>query len=333
MKAMGRFLTVLLLSLPFFLNGQGLFKSDDLLTLSIECHFDSLFQFYRYEKKYQKTRIIVDGQEEFLKIRVRGNSRRTEEFCHYPPLLLNFKEKETSGTIFAGQNKLKLVTPCLENVDDGVQVISREFLAYKIYRIITDSSFRVRPVNVRYVDLDDGTEVNTGSFLIEDAGMMADRLGMTLLKDLEWPEETPDYVHSTKVSLFHFMIGNLDWYFPNHNMKILANAKGDSVAIPYDFDLSGFVSAPYAEPRTDYYQEKITDRYYLGHCRTREEFEKEFDYFRSKEDEIYNLIDSADWIPVEQRKEMTDYIRSFYALISDEEQVAKTIMTTCQSFQ
>ena len=93
MKAMSRFLTVLLISLPFFLNGQGLFKSDDLLTLSIECHFDSLFQFYRYEKKYQKTRIIIDGQEEFLKIRVRGNSRRTEEFCHYPPLLLNFKGK------------------------------------------------------------------------------------------------------------------------------------------------------------------------------------------------------------------------------------------------
>ena len=265
-------------------------------------------------------------------MKVRGNSRRTEDFCRYPPLLMKFKKSETTKTVFEGQRKLKLVTPCLENIDEGVQLISREFLVYKMYNIITDTSFRVRPIQLQYKDINSGKEVTAGSYLIEDVKMLAERLGLAQSGKIQYSSSTPDYSNSTRVSLFQFMIGNHDWYFPNHNMRILVHENQDSIAVPYDFDLSGFVNSPYAEPRRDYYQETVKDRYFLGHCRTPEEFEVQFAYFRSKKVKILELIDSADWIPSEQRSEMKRYIEAFYSIINNEEEVKRTIMTTCQRF-
>ena len=48
-----------------------------------------------------------------LEIRTRGHFRH--KTCDYPPLLLNLKKKQTDGTIFDKQNKLKLVIHCDES--------------------------------------------------------------------------------------------------------------------------------------------------------------------------------------------------------------------------
>ena len=56
----------------------------------------------------------------------------------------------------------------------------------------------------------------------------------------------------TRVALFEYMIGNLDWSVPvRHNIKLIV-PKEDSNAIafpvPYDFDYSGLVKTDYAIP-------------------------------------------------------------------------------------
>ena len=47
-----------------------------------------------------------------LKVRTRGRYRRQRGTCSFPPLRLNFVTKQAKRTVFAKQDKLKLVTHC-----------------------------------------------------------------------------------------------------------------------------------------------------------------------------------------------------------------------------
>ena len=54
----------------------------------------------------------------------------------------------------------------------------------------------------------------------------------------------------TMVAMFEYMIGNTDWSVPNyHNIKLMG-MKDDKtsrpIAVPYDFDICGFVDPAYA---------------------------------------------------------------------------------------
>ena len=71
-----------------------------------------------------------------LTLKVRGNFRRSRVNCSFPPLLIDLPKKKTRSTLFAHQNKLKLVTHC--QVDEWVV---REYLVYKLYNLLTDLSF------------------------------------------------------------------------------------------------------------------------------------------------------------------------------------------------
>ena len=88
-----------------------LFEDDSVLEVELRGPLGTL-----YENKYDEAReqlpfkIIADGVEHEIKVRVRGKSRL--EFCHFPPLRLNFKKGAVAGTVFEGQDKLKLVTHC-----------------------------------------------------------------------------------------------------------------------------------------------------------------------------------------------------------------------------
>ena len=66
---------------------------------------------------------------------------------------LDFKRKQTQGTLFEGQNKLKLVTHCKEAFAKR-DYLAAELLTYRLLNLLTDMSFRVRPLAITYVDTD-----------------------------------------------------------------------------------------------------------------------------------------------------------------------------------
>jgi len=77
------------------------------------------------------------------------------------------------------------------------------------------------------------------------------------------------------VALFQYMIGNLDWSMragpPGepccHNSRLLAGVPGAMVPVPYDFDYSGLVDAPYAIPPEQFHISSVRSRVYQGYCR------------------------------------------------------------------
>ena len=111
-----------------------------------------------------------------LKMTTRGKSRLM--YCRFPPLKIDLKKSETVGTLFAGQNKLKVVTRCRTG-DKYERYLLQEYSIYGAFNVLSDRSFRVRMLNVTYRDTSGKREDEThSSYFIETDNEVAARYGM-----------------------------------------------------------------------------------------------------------------------------------------------------------
>ena len=86
-----------------------LFQEKGVIDVSLAGHFGSLFE-NREDRSQRPFLLSVDGIQQPVKIRLRGHSR--VRVCDFPPLRLNFPADVDGQSVFAGQDKLKLVTHC-----------------------------------------------------------------------------------------------------------------------------------------------------------------------------------------------------------------------------
>jgi hypothetical protein len=160
----------------------------------------------------QLTYTGADGQQHSIDAEVapRGITRRMR-VCKFPPLKIFFDKEKTKGTEFRGNNSLKLVTYCDLNAKYE-QYFVKEFLIYRMYNLLTEYSFRVKPLNIEYVDSEKGGDsITRFGFLIEDVDEVAKRNDVEKLSLAKVKFRTLDPVTTSHFSVFEFMIGNLDW--------------------------------------------------------------------------------------------------------------------------
>jgi len=111
-------------------------------------------------------------------MRARGHSRRSLGYCRFPPILLKFDKKAARGTLFDDQKRLKLTTYCRSDPDYEQRIVV-EYLAYRLYNLLTPMSFRVRAAEVTYRTSETDKGVTRFGFLIEDIEDVAERNGRT----------------------------------------------------------------------------------------------------------------------------------------------------------
>ena len=157
-----------------------------------------------------------------------------------------------------------------------------EYLAYRIYQILTDHRFSTRLVRLSYVDRDDKMDPWTDiAFMIEDDKDMTKRLGLKRLNLESVLYRQLDHPRTAVAQLFQFMIANNDYSVikPSgyddccHNIQLIGIedennnvAEGDVIPVPYDFDFSGLVNATYAAPPSQIPIRDVRSRYYYGLC-------------------------------------------------------------------
>ena len=280
-----------------------------------------------------------------IQLSARGLTRRTGGYCQFPPLALEFAKPSVKGTPFQGQHKLKLVTYCRAPADFE-QRIMLEYLAYRIYNLLTPASYRVRAVEVTYRDSDKAAGLTRFGYLIEDIDELAHRNHAERLKLTTHQIGAAQFdAHAAaRAALFEFMIGNLDWDFlagpPGsdccHNARFIA-AKGASpaslsgvVPIPYDFDYSGFVDAPYAVAPESLRLSRVTERLYRGYCVSSGEIPAVIDAFRARRAEMTGLIDNQPRLTPAFRAKTVRYLDSFFALVDDPARVQAQIVRHCR---
>lgn len=271
-------------------------------------------------------------------IRTRGRYRQQYRVCPFAPLRLNFKKKATENTLFRATDKIKLVTHCRTGSPQHEQGVLREYLAYRIFNLMTESSFRVRLLRVSYLDTDsdDNSTVNY-AILIEPAEQLAERLGMELLEVRRTYVDRLDGAHTNLASVFQYLIGNTDFSPIRgaenepccHNYVLVGPESGPILSIPYDLDMSGLVNAPYAKPNPRFRLRSVRSRLYRGRCANNVHLDNTLQAYRDRRQDIYGLVTALPTMDSSTSKRLTRYIDSFYATIDNPQRVESRIRGRC----
>jgi len=316
---------------------QELFSSDSVLRFTLEAELKALKGDRSQESEDRPALIRIPGTSghpvEFpLQLRTRGRYRLQADICPFPPLRLNLGESEPAGTVFDGQDKLKLVTHC-HDWDSFEQNVLEEYLAYRIYNHLSEVSFRVRLAEITYLDTSGETDpITRMGFFIEDEEAMAARVGGMAL-DIPGARATEFEPGQMGVMfLFQYMIGNIDWSTANsQNLKVV-RVGTDHYAIPYDFDWSGLVDAPYVgpSPLTERLHNSVRERLYLGVCWDRIDFQEAFSLFEEKKEAILTTVGEISGLSEGNVRSATEYIEEFYELIGKPTRAEQDLRRMCR---
>lgn len=316
-----------------------LFASNEILQARFSGPIRQLIDEKSKEDYLKGTFSVIDEDgvmREFdLKFRARGNFRH--ENCDYPPVRLNFKKSQTKNTLLDKQDKLKLVVHCNRRAEYH-QIVLQEYLAYRVFNLLTDMSMRVRLLRVVYMDPSEDFESDPRyAFLIEHKNRVAKRIGFKKFVTPGTQIGLLDQEQLNLTSIFQFFIGNTD-FSPVaapagndccHNYILFKNADTKIMPIPYDFDQSGFVDAPYAVANPRFRLRSVTQRRYRGRCLNNPYVPGSIQKFHDNKEQIYALINDQVGFEDSTRKQLLKFVDDFYKLVDNPKRVERMITKKC----
>lgn len=283
--------------------------------------------------------LVANGETHQITLAARGVSRRQRESCHFPPLRIKFQEKPGKSSLFSKQGSIKLVTHCRENARYE-QIAMREYATYRLYNIFTPESLKVRMVRVIYRNGQSPYSERYG-FFIEDIDDAARRLGGKEIDVVKVASNSLNAAAAARYSLFQYMIGNTDWAMIAgpagsdccHNSKLVGagkNVRSDLIPIPYDFDGTGLVNAPYARPSERVPIRSVKRRYYRGFCKWNSGVKQIASTFLEKRGAVTAEIESIRELNAASKKQMLSYLSGFYQAIEAPDTMNKKVLKTCR---
>lgn len=332
---------------PVAAQAPPLFESEEVLQFTVRAPLEDIFRHRDEESEEYPGIIIVDAGTELdtveVDIRTRGRSRLDRSVCRFPPLRLDFPKSRVAGSVFEGQDKLKLVTHCREE-DDYEQAVLKEVLAYRIFNRLTDVSFRVRVARITYDDMsDDRDPLTRYGFLIEPEEAVAERTGWRYVVTPGVPPDYSDPDHLALLEVFQYMIGNADWSAFSadpgseeccHNTRPVGTSTGPIFALPYDFDVTGLVDARYARRLFRANLERLglrnmQDRRFRGLCQSADRWTSVFALFQDRRSDIEAVILDQEGLEDDTREQALEYIRDFYEMLDDPDKTRETFLEEC----
>lgn len=315
----------------------GLFDSSDLLEISLRFDITSYTR-NRPDKEYLDAILTYytgekDSANKTIKVRSRGIFRRT--YCDFPPLLLNFRMKDSSKGEFKRINKLKMVTQCKPGHED---YLLKEYLAYKLYNVLTDNSYRVRLLRVNYINTYKKTKpIREFAFVIEPTEFLTERTNSVEVKSSNLGSGNIKPEIMDRMAIFNYMIGNTDWSIHGlHNVVILSQSYSDrpdlGVIVPYDFDFSGLVNTNYSSPASQLDIKSVRDRFYFGPCRSEEVFLTALKEFSDKKEEFYKVIREFPYLGERSKKDIINYLDEFYDKFDKRNTIVYNLLNNCRRF-
>ena len=316
-----------------------LFQDDEALEVTLAAPLTTLVRERPTDEELLGTLTYAgeDGDAVTLDVKVRARGHSRNRICDLPPLWLNFKKSEVKDTLFDKQDKLKLAVHCQDS-ERYQQTLLREFVAYRILNLATPKSFRVRLLRVTWVDTEGEREQQVRyAFLLEHKNRLAKRLDRKDLKIDETSVAALDPQHLNLTSVFQYLIGNTDFSpiaKPEyneccHNYVLFSNDKDLLVAIPYDFDQSGLVSAPYALPGHQFEIRNVRQRVYRGRCQNNDRLDESIDRFKTVRNNVFALIETQDGLTRSVRDLLADYVQQFYGIADDPRRVDRLMTRKC----
>jgi hypothetical protein len=214
----------------------------------------------------------------------------------------------------------------------GDKFIVHEWLVYKLYNLVTAESFRARLVRVTLED-EDHKKMPSPFYgmLLEDEKQMAKRNNSISIKEKIKPYQTMSEPF-LKMAVFEYLIGNTDWsveYMQNIKF-IAADSASTPVTVPYDFDLSGIVDAPYALPAPELKMTSVRERRYRGYCiKDMKMFDSTIAFYNGLRKFFYSLYSNCSLLDDKYKKQTFNYLDEFYSTINNPKNLQKEFAYPC----
>lgn len=314
-----------------------LFASDETLELGMELDFGDLC-LNPEAGDCAKARAVIlyrddDGSQRRLDVRLktRGRWRKDTGNCAFPALFIDFDGTDTADTPFAGQDVLPFTSHCQHFRKEYHAYTLLEFLAYRYYNLLTDDSVRVRLARIAYRDTGSRRRYVRYGFFSEHFGHMGERIGAEWFEPDELDPRATDAMALARLSLFQYMIGNLDWsvVIP-HNVALFRRASGEVVAAPFDFDYAGLVDAEYAAPPKFMNLRSVRIRRYRGFCRPEIEWDRLFAGFEAIRPAVLGLLSEQEGLERGSRRRGRYFLNQFYDTLDSPRKREERIIDACR---
>lgn len=337
-------IAALLAASPGFAREQGpptpLFASDAPIRLTIQGPVGAIARGAEDSTAPREATLTLVAPPETHAIRLsaRGLSRRLKLTCTFPPLRVELAQPAAASSLFSGQRRLKLVTHC-RSQEGFQQHLLLEYAAYRIFNLLSPASYRVRLATVDYAEPNGKVSASRWGFFIEDLDDAAKRNGLTQARvgDRISPSQLEPR-QAARVALFEYMISNHDWSMraaPQgegccHNVKLIGGAGGVVIPLPYDFDYSGLVDAPYAIPPDGFRINSVRSRVYQGYCAHNAEAIAAAADFRARRPQIEALFGQVPGMSDKTRSNAVAYLAGFYGQIATDDMLRSKVLKDCR---
>ena len=321
---------------------KPLFASDEIIHITIRGPVDTIAKAPEESQATYPGTLSIAGTSEALPIQLaqRGITRRRSDVCQFPPLRVTFNQPPPAGSLFAGQRRLKLVTHC--RASEGFQqYVLMEYATYRLYNHLTPLSIRARLAQIDYVSDSGKPIISRVGFFLEDIDDVARRNGMREARmGTRVPVTQLSPADSGRVGMFQYMIGNLDWAMQAgppgdiccHNSQLIGVGGGSSpalVPVPYDWDHSGMVDAPYATPPDSIKVSSVRQRRYRGFCRHNAEARAAIADARARQAPLMATFASVPGMDPKTVRKATAFLGGFFADIATDASAEAKLIKTC----
>jgi hypothetical protein len=281
----------------------------------------------------------ADGRAVSLDVEVTTRGHNRLATCSFPPLRLDLKRRQLDGTVFDGQNRLKLVTQCRSS-SQYQQYLELEYLIYKLYEQVAPLGFRVRRAAMQYVATDGRNRTQTApAFFVEPIDGVAERAGLEVVERPAVRITELDARQAAMVSVMQYVIGGTDWSMlasaPGddccHNVSLLGPETGDGglIPVPYDFDQTGLVDAAYAQPSRELPIRSVRERLYRGFCSANAHVAEAAGLFVAARPAIEALFENA---PLDDRyrEKALRYLAEAFEILADPQRRQQELEGRCR---
>jgi hypothetical protein len=292
--------------------------------ITLEMDLTTIVAQKRSDQYFPAALIGSDGTAYKVEVRPRGKFRRKNAV--YPPLKIKFKKKELTQAGLDTLNEIKLVLPCYDNAL-GDELVIREYLAYKIFEQLSPASVRARLIRLVIHDTHvEKSKKSMFAILVEDMEETCARMNASPVEDYGMPADSLHTNQAALMVVFEYMIGNTDWEVSMlRNVRMLRTKDADKILVmPYDFDFSGLVSAPYSSPSSDTGLKTVRDRFLMPIGVKPEALKRALAMIKKAKPDIYNICRNK-YLSKDAVNDIYAFLDTFFDRISETDEMPQLI--------
>lgn len=287
--------------------------------MTLEADITTIIEQKKTTQYFPGTLTTADGKSYQIELKPRGKFRR--KISEIPPLKIKFKKKLLQSEGLDTLNEIKLVLPTLDN-EQGDELLIKEYITYRMFEHLTSASVRARLIRLTIRDMHVEKSKKMYAILLEDEEETVARMNGKLIEQYGLSPDSLFMNQAALVSVYEYMIGNTDWDIAMmRNVRLIKSQETDKVlVVPYDFDFSGLVAAPYASPSSESGLKSVRDRFMMANGIKTENLKRALKGVRTAKNDLYKICRSK-YLSKTASDEMIAYLETFFQQIEERDEV------------